>query len=262
MVIDRLHFADLSIRGLNVFATSILMQPHQRIIVALDVQDAASALELAKQLHGMVGLLKVGLQLFTHSGPDVVRQLADHGEKLFLDLKLHDIPTTVMRAVASAESLGVAMMTIHLCGGADMLASARLAAGDQTQANFDCGIPLLLGVTVLTSMSQEALHSVGVPLPIEEQVLKLAELGFDQGIRGFVASPHEIAPLRCRFGDKIKIVTPGVRPEWSVKNDQHRVMTPREAIDAGADYIVVGRPVTAAPDPHEAVRKIIQELTV
>ncbi len=236
------------------------MEPHERIIVALDVADSGSALHLAGRLFGKVGLVKVGSRLFTHEGPSIIKSLRDNGSKVFLDLKFHDIPSTVMAAVASGDATGAKMMTLHLCGGGEMLQAARLAAGDQSPITIAYGIPLLLGVTVLTSFTLETLHSVGISGEIEQQVLRLAQIGFESGLRGFVASPQEIVPLRKRFGKEITIVTPGVRPDWAVVNDQKRVMTPRQAVEAGADYLVIGRPITADADPRQAAKRIIKEL--
>jgi orotidine-5'-phosphate decarboxylase len=222
-----------------------------KIIVALDVPAKAEALDLVKQLAPEISFFKIGLQLYTVAGPEAVREILATGAKVFLDLKLHDIPNTVARAVESAASLGVQMLTIHLSGGEAMLRAAATAR----PANM-----LILGVTVLTSLTEEALHQVGVSERINDHVLRLARLGQEAGIGGLVASPFEARTLRDEFGDNIKIVTPGVRPSWSDAGDQKRFMTPREAFDAGADYLVIGRPITAHANPRQVVVKILDEL--
>lgn len=222
-----------------------------KIIVALDVPAKAEALDLVKQLAPEISFFKIGLQLYTVAGPEAVREILATGAKIFLDLKLHDIPNTVARAVESAASLGVQMLTIHLSGGEAMLRAAATAR----PANM-----LILGVTVLTSLTEEALHQVGVSERINDHVLRLARLGQEAGIGGLVASPFEARTLRDEFGDNIKIVTPGVRPSWSDAGDQKRFMTPREAFDAGADYLVIGRPITAHANPRQAVVKVLDEL--
>ena len=222
-----------------------------KIIVALDVPAKAEALDLVKQLAPEISFFKIGLQLYTVAGPEAVREILATGARVFLDLKLHDIPNTVARAVESAASLGVQMLTIHLSGGEAMLRAAATAR----PANM-----LILGVTVLTSLTEEALHQVGVSERINDHVLRLARLGQEAGIGGLVASPFEARTLRDEFGDNIKIVTPGVRPSWSDAGDQKRFMTPREAFDAGADYLVIGRPITAHANPRQAVVKVLDEL--
>lgn len=222
-----------------------------KIIVALDVPAKAEALDLVKQLAPEISFFKIGLQLYTVAGPEAVREILATGARVFLDLKLHDIPNTVARAVESAASLGVQMLTIHLSGGEAMLRAAATAR----PANM-----LILGVTVLTSLTEEALHQVGVSERINDHVLRLARLGQEAGIGGLVASPFEARTLRDEFGDNIKIVTPGVRPSWSDAGDQKRFMTPREAFDAGADYLVIGRPITAHANPRQAVVKVLDEI--
>ena len=222
-----------------------------KIIVALDVPTKKEALGLVAQLRDQISFFKVGLQLYTASGPEVVREIVATGARIFLDLKLHDIPNTVARAVEAAGELGVQMLTIHLCGGGDMIRAAVAARANNMS---------ILGVTVLTSAAQETLGEVGITDKIDNQVLRLAALGVAAGVDGLVASPHETRTLRATCGDKIKIITPGVRPKGSDAADQRRVMTPREAIDAGADYLVIGRPITADPNPSKAVAKILREL--
>jgi orotidine-5'-phosphate decarboxylase len=222
-----------------------------QIIVALDVATNEEALRLVIELSPDVGFFKIGLQLYTAAGPGLARDISGLGSKVFLDLKLHDIPNTVAKAVEAAGKLGVKMLTIHLSGGSEMIREAVEARQDDM---------LILGVTVLTSSNAETLRETGIPDTVNDQVLRLARLGVSAGIDGLVASPHEARALRTEFGDKIKIVTPGVRPSWSEPGDQKRFMTPREAIEAGADYLVIGRPITAHPKPREAVTRILSEL--
>jgi len=222
-----------------------------KIIVALDVPTKTAAIGLIEQFHGQVCFFKIGLQLYTAEGPEIVREISKSGAKIFLDLKLHDIPNTVARAVESASGLGIEMLTIHLSGGAEMIQAAVDARKDKMS---------ILGVTVLTSSNDETLRETGVSDKIDKQVLRLAKLGVENGVDGIVASPHEIKTLRAEFGDEIKIVVPGVRPSWAESNDQKRTMTPREAVQAGADYLVIGRPIVAHPNPAEALAKIIQEI--
>jgi orotidine-5'-phosphate decarboxylase len=223
---------------------------NQKIIVALDVPGADDAARLMDALEGEVVRVKIGLRLFTAAGPAVVRQALDRGLGVFLDLKFHDIPNTVAGAVASARALGVSMATIHLAGGPAMVAAAASQAGDM----------LLLGVTVLTSMDAGELAATGASRTPPEQVVFLAQMGAAAGAGGLVASPREIASLRAACGPDIAIVTPGVRPAGSPSADQRRTATPAQAIRDGADFLVVGRPVIAAPDPREAFRAIAREI--
>jgi orotidine-5'-phosphate decarboxylase len=221
-----------------------------KIIVALDVATEKQAMDLMGLLSGCVGMFKVGLQRYTADGPGGIRASGFPG-KIFLDLKLHDIPNTVARAVESACELGVGMLTIHLSGGSEMIRTAVKARSGNT---------LLLGVTVLTSSNDDTLREIGVDSSTQDQVLRLARLGVAAGIDGLVASPHEARRLRREFGETIKIVTPGIRPTGADAGDQKRFTTPREAIDAGADYLVIGRPITAAADPRQAAERIVEEL--
>jgi orotidine-5'-phosphate decarboxylase len=222
-----------------------------KIIVALDVPTKKQALGLAEQLRKEISFFKIGLQLYTAEGPEVVRAVLASGAKVFLDLKFNDIPTTVSRTVEAAGNLGVQMLTIHLNGGSDMIRAAVAVPKNEL---------LILGVTVLTSVNEGMLRETGISDEIDNQVLRLAKLGVARGVDGLVASPHEIKALRAEFGDKIKIVAPGIRPTWSEPGDQKRFMTPREAIDAGADYLVIGRPITKHSNPREAVAKILAEI--
>jgi len=225
----------------------------EKIIVAVDSPDFDSAIRLVKPLAGEGCVFKVGLQLFTAAGPAIVKEIQALGARVFLDLKFHDIPNTAMEAVRSAVALGVDMTTIHLSGGPDMVSEAVKAA-DGTKT-------LVLGVTVLTSLDSSSLDAVGVPCPVVDQVLRLAGMGVACRLRGVVASPLEIAPLREALGCGLVLVTPGVRPAGCAAGDQRRVMTPGEAIRCGADYLVVGRPITAAESPLDAFLRIADEIS-
>jgi orotidine-5'-phosphate decarboxylase len=222
-----------------------------KIIVALDVPTKRDALELVKKLRDQISFFKIGLQLYTAEGPEIVRAVLTTGASVWLDLKLYDIPNTVARAVESANRLGVQMLTIHLSGGSEMIRAATAARARNM---------LLLGVTVLTSWTEETLRDIGIQDKVDDQVLRLAKLGVEAGIDGVVASPQEIKTVRREFGDKIKIAVPGIRLSWSERGDQRRTMTPREALEAGADYLVIGRPIAANRNPSEAVAKILEEL--
>jgi orotidine-5'-phosphate decarboxylase len=222
-----------------------------KIIIALDVPTKVAALDLVDQLREQISFFKIGLQLYTAEGPEIVRAVLSTGAKVWLDLKLHDIPNTVARAVESASHLGVHMLTIHLSGGSEMIRAATAARANDM---------LLLGVTVLTSATQQTLREIGIADKVDDQVLRLAKLGVEADIDGIVASPHEIKRLRAEFGDKIKIVVQGIRPTWAEPGDQKRFMTPRQAVEAGADYLGIGRPITTHPRPREAVSRILAEL--
>jgi len=228
-----------------------MTKPADKIIVALDVPTKQEALNLVEQMREQISFFKVGLQLYTATGPEIVRELLATGAKVFLDLKFYDIPNTLARAIESAANLGVQMVTIHLSGATEMIRAAVAARPNNMS---------ILGVTVLTSATSQTLCEIGIAEKIDSQVLRLAKLGVRAGIDGLVASPFEAKLLRAQFGDKIKIVTPGVRPSWSEAGDQKRFMTPRQAIDAGADYLVIGRPITAHSNPREAIAKILEEL--
>ena len=224
----------------------------EKIIVAIDAPDADAAKRLVDPLLGEGCLFKIGLQLFTAEGPSIVREFKKLGARVFLDLKFHDIPNTAKEAIHSAAALGVEMTTIHLCGGPRMVADS-VAAADGSEM-------LVLGVSVLTSMDAESLAAVGVSASPENQVVHLACMGRQQGLKGVVASPREILPLRENFGNDLVIVTPGVRPAGSDIGDQKRVMTPAEAVRAGANFLVIGRPITSAPSPVAALRAIAEEM--
>ena len=226
----------------------------ESLIVALDAADAETARALVQKLGESVSFYKVGKELFTAVGPSMVRELAASGKKVFLDLKFHDIPNTVAGAVRSAASLGVSLLTVHASGGSRMLAAAAEAAA-QSEAK-----PTVLAVTVLTSLAAEDLDEVGVTGGVEAQVLRLATLAIRAGCGGIVASAQEATRLRQALGTAFTLVTPGIRPAGGVAADQARVVTPQAAIRAGADYLVVGRPITAAGNPAEAARAILQQI--
>ena len=225
------------------------------LILALDVPTREAATPILRQLRGELRWVKVGLQLFTAYGPAFVREVADHGYDVFLDLKLHDIPNTVAKAVESLAPLPIRMLTLHTSGGAEMM---RAAAQAQARTKPDL---LLLGVTVLTSMDQAGLAEIGVAVSPEAQVERLGRLAATAGLRGLVCSPLEVAPLRRILPAEVSLVTPGIRPAGERGgDDQKRVLTPAEAARAGSSHIVVGRPILQAPDPVAATRAILAEL--
>ncbi len=223
-----------------------------KLIVALDVSSAAEAQKMVQTIGNAVTTFKVGKQLFTAEGPQVVRDLVASGRKVFLDLKFHDIPNTVAGAVQSAAALGVSMLTVHASGGAKMLKAAVDASAASESK------PMILAVTVLTSLDTEDLQEVGVSGTVQSQVLRLANLAVQQGCGGVVASAQEARELRRELGTGFAIVCPGVRLAGGDAGDQARVVTPEEAFSAGATYIVVGRPITAAADPAKVTRQIAQ----
>ena len=229
-------------------------EARRRLIVALDAPTAAAALELVNRLNGRCLWFKVGLELFTAAGPAILEPLASCGYSVFLDLKLHDIPNTVAGAVRSAAAHGARMLTVHAFGGPAMLAAARAAAEELPNP------PELLAVTVLTSMDTEQLQAAGILRPPSEQVELLARMGLAAGIRGFVCSAQETAALRTLTGAGGILVVPGIRPAGAQAGDQKRVATPADAIRSGASYLVVGRPITQAPDPAEAAESIVREI--
>jgi len=233
-----------------------MSKPKNPLIVALDFDDPDSALRCARSLRGLVGMFKIGLELFCRTGTEFVRKIADDCGPVFLDLKFHDIPNTVAGAVRSASTAGVEFLTVHTCGGSEMLRAALESAAEASQ-----GRVRVLGVTVLTSLNDADLVSVGVRDSAAEQALRLASLGVGAGLDGFVCSPVEVAHLRAAVGKEKILVTPGIRPAGSQSGDQKRTTTPREALQAGADYIVVGRPITRACDPCAAASTIIQEMS-
>jgi orotidine-5'-phosphate decarboxylase len=224
-----------------------------KIIVALDFSLAAPALVLAQRLDPALCRLKVGKELFTSAGPQLVEQLQKRGFDVFLDLKFHDIPNTTAQACKTAAALGVWMVNVHAMGGKRMLDAAREAlAGIQSR-------PKLIAVTILTSMAQEDLHGVGINASPAQMVQLLAGLAHDSGLDGVVCSALEAPLLRQQYGKEFCLVTPGIRPANSAANDQSRIMTPRDALNAGSSYLVIGRPITQAPDPLQALHDILKE---
>ncbi|MEQ1575124.1 MAG: orotidine-5'-phosphate decarboxylase [Vicinamibacterales bacterium] len=232
-----------------------------KLLVALDVDSGARAMELATALRGLVGGVKVGSRLFTSEGPALVRGLVEAGSRVFLDLKFHDIPNTVAQAVDAAVGTGAWMINVHASGGVPMMEAAA-RAGRDAAARLGRPAPLLIAVTVLTSMDQPTLHATGVDRPIIDHVVALARLAQAAGLQGVVASPQETAAIRQACGDGFAIVTPGIRgaAAGSRKDDQARTMGPAEAVRAGASFIVVGRPIIAAPEPRGAAEAIVREL--
>ena len=228
-----------------------------KILVALDVETRDEALRLAETLRGSVGGFKIGSRLFTSEGPAMVRTLTEGGDRVFLDLKFHDIPNTVATAVSAATALGVWMVNVHASGGLAMMQAAR-AAAHEAAAKHNLTAPLVIAVTVLTSMNQATLRDTGVVIDLIDQVLRLAELTKEAGLDGVVASPKETAAIRRRCGADFAIVTPGIRggAAAATKDDQERTMSPAEAVAAGASYLVIGRPILSAPDPRAAALKI------
>ena len=232
-----------------------------KLLVALDVESGGRALELADKLTGIVGGFKVGSRLFTLEGPALVTELVARRARVFLDLKFHDIPNQVAQAVAAAVHTGAWMVDVHASGGLAMM-EAAVKAGREAALQVGRPMPLVVGVTVLTSMNQDMLAQTGVDRPLLEQVVSLAQLAKSAGLQGVVASPHEIRAIRQACGADFAIVTPGIRgaSAGGDKNDQMRTMGPAEAVRAGANYLVVGRPIIVAPDPRAAAQKIVEEL--
>jgi orotidine-5'-phosphate decarboxylase len=225
-----------------------------QLIVALDLPDRTSALAAVERLAGHVGYFKLGLEIFVREGPRLVQEIGGRGEKVFLDLKLHDIPNTVRNAVRSACRLGVQMLTLHAAGGAGMLEAAREAAESEASP------PILLAVTALTSLSREDLQRIGISETPVEWVERLASLAHQCRIPGIVASSWEVPQLKARFQDSLRLVIPGIRPSGAATQDQSRTATPAEAIRLGADFLVVGRPILQAQDPSAAADLIVDEM--
>jgi orotidine-5'-phosphate decarboxylase len=231
-----------------------------RLVLALDVDDDQEALGIVAELKEAVGMFKVGHQLFTACGPDIVRRIIKRGGRVFLDLKYHDIPNTVAKASAEAVKLGVSIFNVHALGGLDMMKAAAESA-NETAGKLNLPVPAVLAVTILTSMDEKNLRKeLKITRSLRREVAHLARLAQRAGMRGVVASPQEIKMLRRAVRGEFVILTPGVRPAWAEQDDQKRTMTPGEAVSAGADYIVVGRPVLKAADRREAVRKILEEM--
>ena len=236
------------------------MENERRIIVPLDFSDRDQAVGLARRLAPNAALFKIGLEMFVRCGPAVVAEIAACGRGIMLDLKLHDIPNTVRRAAYNVAGLGAELLTVHASGGPAMLAAACEGVQEYATAH-DVTPPRILAVTVLTSIDPRSLRDdLGVTRPLPEQVTNLARLAQAAGCAGVVASPREIGAVRAACGTEFLIVTPGVRPAGAATDDQRRVMTPREALNAGADYLVIGRPITAAGDPVQALAALQREL--
>lgn len=228
----------------------------RRVIIALDFPAPQAALEMVAHLDPARCRLKVGKELFTRGGPQLLEQLRKQGYEIFLDLKFHDIPNTVAGACAAAADLGVWMINVHALGGRKMMVAAREAIDKASHR------PLLVGVTILTSMGEDDIREVGMAGTPAENVARLAHLARDTGLDGVVCSPQEVTLLRQDMGERFLLVTPGIRPAWSAKGDQQRITTPGEAVRMGADYLVIGRPITAAPDPLAALVAIEQEIAL
>jgi orotidine-5'-phosphate decarboxylase len=236
------------------------MSAKDKLIVALDVDTAERAMTLFSLLRDVAGMFKIGSQLFTAAGPTMVREIVKAGGRVFLDLKFHDIPNTVAAAALEATRLGVSIFNVHAAGGSEMMRQAA-AAVDETSRREGLPRPNIIAVTVLTSMDALLLAATGVTLTIEQQVIALALLAADSGLQGVVASPREVGLIRDSLMQKdFLIVTPGVRPAGANRGDQKRIMTPAEAVRAGSDYLVIGRPIIEADDPVRAVREVIEEI--
>ncbi len=237
-----------------------MTDPKDRIIVALDYPELPPALAMAELIISRVGMLKVGLELFNSAGPQSISALRDHGASIFYDSKFYDIPNTVAGAAAAAARMGVTMFNVHALGGVAMMAAARQAA---IEAANTAGhpTPLVIAVTVVTSLGDEQVrHELGIPSTAGEAALRLAELAKDAGLDGVVASVHEIPEIKRACGKKFLVVTPGIRPSWANTGDHARIATPAEALAAGSDYLVIGRPITRADDPVYAVNAILDEM--
>ena len=234
--------------------------PKDRIIFALDVEHFSEAQQWVNLLKDQIGMFKVGKQLFTHAGPKVIDMIRKRNQNVFLDLKFHDIPTTVANAGAEATRLNVSMFDLHALGGFEMM-KKTVESSRSTAKELGIPRPLILAVTILTSMDEDALNEVGIKGPILDEVGQLASLALKAGVDGVVASPQEIGIIRKQCGQKLLIVTPGIRLPSEKKDDQKRTMSPKEAISAGASYLVVGRPIKDAKDPLEAVQRIVEDIS-
>lgn len=229
----------------------------RKIIVALDVNTRQEALELVRELPA-AEIFKVGLRLFAAEGPSLLQDIHAFGKKTFLDLKLHDIPDQVAGAILSGATHGVHMMTLHASGGREMMAAARSAAQEAEKKKGSK--PLLLAVTILTSLKEEQLKDIGMDDRVLSQVLRLSKLAGEEGMDGVVCSPQEIDIIKKEFGVRFLVVSPGIRPVWAAAQDQKRILTPFEALAKGVDYMVIGRPIIKAPSPSEAFSKILEDL--
>ncbi|MEK0313100.1 orotidine-5'-phosphate decarboxylase [Cohnella sp. 56] len=233
-----------------------------RIMVGLDKPDVQSALKVAEQLEGTGCWVKVGMELFYAAGHDIVRELKRRGFRIFLDLKMHDIPNTVRGGARSIARMGIDMFNVHAAGGSAMMQAAMQGVSDAVQACEVQAAPLVIAVTQLTSTSRETLNAeIGIPGSVEEAVVRYAVLAKHAGLQGVVASPLEVAAIKSACGEHFLTVTPGIRPAGAALGDQTRVTTPREAVDGGTDFLVIGRPIVAASDPAQAFESILKELT-
>ncbi|MBN1872432.1 MAG: orotidine-5'-phosphate decarboxylase [Candidatus Omnitrophica bacterium] len=231
----------------------------EKIIVALDVNRLEDVGRLVDKLRPVVKIFKIGSELFTSCGVEAIDIVRRKGCRVFLDLKFHDIPNTVAKAARSLANQNIHMFTIHTIGGLNMMKAAVEGAREEAR-RLNVAVPLILGVTVLTSLDKDDMKSVGIDDSVQGEVLRLVELAEEAGLDGVIASPNEVSEIRKNVKKDFLIVTPGIRPEWCQKSDQKRVATPKEALGSGADYIVIGRPITASSDPREATEKIIEEL--
>ena len=238
-----------------------MIDPKDRIIVALDYPELAPALRMAELVGSRVGMLKVGLELFNSAGPAAITAIREHGARVFYDAKLYDIPNTVAGAAAAVARMGVAMFNVHALGGVAMMAAARQGADAGARA---AGFrpPLVIAVTIVTSLGdREVREELGIPSTAGEAGLRLAQLAKEAGLDGVVASVHEVAAIKRSCGRDFLVITPGIRPSWAAAGDHARVATPREALEAGADYLVIGRPITRADDPQAALEAILGEMS-
>lgn len=235
------------------------LKPSERILCALDTIDTKNACDLASTLGPHVGGVKLGLEFFGANGPKGFTEVSKSHQNIFLDLKLHDIPNTVAKAVHSLMPLRPSIMTIHTAGGSAMMSAAAQAASEAAE-NIGCKRPIIVGVTILTSLDDEDLGRIGYQNNVSEQVIRLATLAKESGLDGVVCSPHEITLIKNVCGKEFKLVVPGIRPAGSDKGDQKRTMTPKQAVDRGADYLVIGRPITQADDPVAAASAIAAEI--
>lgn len=234
-------------------------EKYNPVICAIDVKDTQSAIDLCRAICNSVGVIKLGLEFFTINGPKGIEAVKACGMPIFLDLKFHDIPNTVAEAVRSAVRLGVYMLTIHTSGGKAMMKAAADAARDEA-SKLGVAAPMVLGVTILTSMDGADLKDVGIERDVEFQVVSLAKLAVESGLDGVVCSPLEIEIIKREFGNRLKLVVPGIRPDGGGGDDQKRVLTPKEAVDKGADFIVIGRPITKAQSPKMAAELIFANI--
>lgn len=236
------------------------MRYSERIILALDVADTQSAIDIANRFKDHIDIFKIGFELFTAAGPKIVEEINSLGKKVFLDLKFHDIPNTVSKTASVVAKLGVFMFNVHTLGGYEMMSkTAETLVNTSLKENIQK--PLLIGVTILTSLDQRALtDELGIVQSMRAQVKHLSSLAKNAGLDGVVASPEDIEAVKSRCGDKFLVVTPGIRPSWTPADDQKRAMTPREALNLGADYIVIGRAILSQPEPLKALEKILEEI--